>query len=113
MSVDQVMLPEQFAELEPFVSSWALPRAHDRYQRRLSSSMDEMQAFYDAISARGEEAIAYLDQFDLDDLPEPALRLFWMLCSLSTVSFAIDIYKQPKVPDSGAAYLDWIVEPGP
>ena len=32
--------------------------------------MAEMQAFYDAIMPRAEEAIAYCDKFPLDDLPE-------------------------------------------
>ena len=34
--------------------------------------MDEMQAFYDAFFPRAEEAIAYCDQFPLDDMPDDA-----------------------------------------
>lgn len=110
---EKALLPEQFADLEPFAETWALPTADERYQRRLASTMPQMQAFYDAITPRAKEAMAYLDTFDLDDMPEPETRLFWMLCSLSVISFAIDIFKQPKVPDSGAAYLKWVVEPVP
>lgn len=109
--VVEAMLPEEFSELEPFAPIWALPTAEDRYQRRLASSFDELKAFYDAIVPRGTEIIEYLNEFDLDDMPEPAQNLLRMMCSLSAVSFAVDIYKQPKIPDSGAAYLSWTYEP--
>jgi hypothetical protein len=31
--------------------------------------------------------------------------------SLVMVSFPVEVWKQPRVPDSGAAYLDLIREP--
>ena len=33
-----------------------------------------MQAFYDAITPRAEEAMTYCDQFSLDDLPDDVLE---------------------------------------
>ncbi|MDQ2638377.1 MAG: hypothetical protein M3Y83_16040, partial [Actinomycetota bacterium] len=61
-------LPPEFAELEPF-SDWCLATEPERYAKRLASSMTDMQAFYDAITARAEEALAYCDKFTLDDMP--------------------------------------------
>lgn len=107
------LLPEEFADLEPFAEIWSLPTAEDRYQRRLASTMDELQAFYDALVPQAEAVMEYLDRFDLEDMPETAVRLLWLMSSLSTVSFAVDIFNQPMVPDSGAAYLYWTAEPGP
>ena len=40
-------LPDEFAELAPF-ANWALDSWRERYDKRLESTMDEMQAFYDA-----------------------------------------------------------------
>lgn len=108
----ETMLPDEFADLEPF-AGWALPTERQQYDKRLASSMDELTAFYNAVAPRAKDALAYLDQFDLDDLSERALNLMRMLYSLSTVSFAVDCFKQPKMPDSGSAYLDVIVEPVP
>ena len=72
---DELRLPEQFADLEPFAQTWALPTGSERYQRRLDSTMAEIQAFYDAVIARGEEALTYLEQFeDLDEMPDSAER---------------------------------------
>jgi hypothetical protein len=109
----EAMLPDEFADLEPFAEAWSLPRERDRYDRRLSSSMAEIQAFYDAIAPRAKDALTYLDQLDLYDLPDKALNLLRMLYSLSTVSFAVDCFKQQRIPDSGSAYLDVVVEPVP
>jgi hypothetical protein len=107
------LLPEQFADLEPFARVWVLPTGNERCQRRMESSIGEMEAFYDAVVARGDEIFAYLDQFPLDDMPEEALHLLWLMCSLSVVSFAVDVFKQPWVPDSGDAVLPIVVEPTP
>ena len=41
------MLPADFAALESF-SDWILATEPERYARRLASSMEEMQALYDA-----------------------------------------------------------------
>ena len=103
-------LPAEFADLERF-SDWILPTEPERYDKRLASTMPEMQAVYDAIFPRLEEALEYLDQFPVDDLPDDARNLFHLLQSLVMVSFPVEVWKQPRVPDSGAAYLDLVREP--
>jgi len=64
------LLPPEFADLEPWVSEWCLDSEPERYAKRLASSMDEIQAFYDAVFPRAEAAMQYLDELPLDDLPE-------------------------------------------
>lgn len=108
-----VLLPEEFADLERFGADWALRTERERYAKRLSSSMEQMQAFYDAAFPRAEAALKYLDQFELDDLPEQAQNLLCLLYSLVMVSFPVEVWKQPHVPDAGAAYLDLVDEPVP
>jgi hypothetical protein len=103
-------LPREFADLEPF-AHWALPTERERYAERLSSTMDELQAFYDAAFPRLEDAAAYLDQFPLDALPDDATRLLQLCYSLINVSFPVEAWRQPGVPDSGASTLDVVVEP--
>ena len=107
---ETVSLPAEFADLEPFLD-WDLATEPERYAKRLSSSMAEMQAFYDAAFPRLEDAIAYCDKFPLDDLPEDARTLMHLMQSLVMVSFPVEVWKQPKVPDSGATYLDCVKEP--
>ena len=38
------LLPPEFADLKPFVETWCLPTETERFERRLASSMDELQA---------------------------------------------------------------------
>jgi hypothetical protein len=103
-------LPPDFADLEPF-SAWCLATEAERYAKRLSSSMEEMQAFYDVAFPRLEEALGYLDVLDLDALPEDAGRLLTLCYSLVNVSFPVEVWRQARVPDSGAASMDVVVEP--
>jgi hypothetical protein len=104
-------LPQLFADLEPYVADWALPTRQERYDMRLSKGMDELGAFYDAIAPRAEEAISYLDGLDIADLPEPALRLQRLLYSMILVSYAVNVFDQPRIPDSGAAFFGTLAEP--
>jgi len=106
------MLPTEFAEFEQF-SEWCLPTERERYAKRLASSMPEMQGFYDAITVRAEDAIAYCDKFPLDDMPDDVLNLMHLLYSMIMVSFPVECWKQPRVPDSGASTLDCLSEPAP
>ena len=103
-------LPAEFAELEPF-ADWALEHEPDRYAKRLASSMDELQAFYDAAFPHLETAMKHLDQYDLNALPDDAKHLLWLCYSLVNVSFPIEVWRQPRVPDSGASSFDAVLEP--
>jgi hypothetical protein len=104
------ILPSEFADLEPF-ADWGLPTERARYAKRLSSTMDELQTFYDAAFPRLEAAASYLDQFEIDALPEDAKRLLWLFCALVTVSFPVEVWRQPRVPDSGASTFEAALEP--
>jgi hypothetical protein len=107
------LLPPAFVDLEPFATTWCLATEQERFAMRLDSSMGEMQAFYDAVTPRADEAMTYCDTFPLDDLPADATNLLHLLYSMVAVSFPVECWGQPHVPDTGAAYLDLLVEPGP
>ena len=103
-------LPADFSDLAPY-ADWVLFSEAERYAKRLSSTMDEMQAFYDAAFPRLDDALAYLDRHDLDALPDDARNLLYLYCSLVNVTFPVEVWRQPRVPDSGAASMDMVVEP--
>jgi hypothetical protein len=103
-------LPEGFEELEPF-TDWCLPTEAERYSKRLASTMDELQQFYDAAFPRLEDALVHFDGLPFDELPEDATRLLWLCYSLINASFPVEVWRQPRVPDCGAAIIDVVVEP--
>jgi hypothetical protein len=104
-------LPGAFRDLEPHVAEWARPTRQERYDMRVSKNIEELEQFYDAIAPRAEEAIDYLNGFDLDDLPDAETRLLQLLYSLIMVSYPVNIFRQPRIPDSGAAFFDTTAEP--
>ena len=109
----EVRLPADFADLEQFAATWCLATEAERYAQRLSSSMEELQSFYDAFFPRLEDAIAYCDKFPLDDMPDDVVRLLQLVYSLLMVSFAVEVWLDQKPLNSAGAYLDRVIEPTP
>lgn len=105
------VFPAQFVDLETIAGPWAIASANERYRKRLASSIGEMQTFYDAVFPRANAILAYCNDFDINDPPEQVKALMNVLYSLVAVSFAVDVWKQPRVPDSGATYLEYFIEP--
>ena len=106
-------LPAEFADLERWAATWCLASEPERWEQRLATPMQELQAFYDDCFPRAEEAIAWCDRFPLDALPADAERLLQLLHSLLMVSYAVEVWKQPEVVNAGSARIDRILEPLP
>jgi hypothetical protein len=103
--------PEQFAMLEPF-GEWAVHGERAAYDKRVHSTLEELQAFYDAAFPLIDAARAHLEAVPYDrNMSEEDKHLMWLFCALCTVSFPVEVWRQPRVPDAGAASLDAVVEP--
>lgn len=92
------VLPAAFSDLEPF-AAWALATETERNNKRLASSMAEIQAFYHAFLPRMDAVMDYLNQFPLDAMSDAVQKLMYMTLSLAEVSTAIELFKQPGVID--------------
>lgn len=100
------LLPEAFKDLEHLVAEWAIEDGHQRYLKRVDSSMEQLKAFYDEMFPRGEAAIDYIDQFDYSKpLPADAANLRNLIYSLITVALAVEVWKQPRVKHSANTVL--------
>lgn len=99
-------LPQEFSHLEHLVPEWAIEDGHQRYVKRVNSSMAEIRAFYDAVFPHAEEAVAYVDKFDYaEPLPDDVANLRNLLYSLITVSLAVELWQQPRVKHSASTIL--------
>jgi hypothetical protein len=107
------MLPAEFADLEPYAPRWSLATERERWDQRLASTMDELQAFYDAAIPRIPDAMAYCDKFPLDDMPDDAVALLRLVYSFVIVSFPVELWRQPYPPDTRGTRFDRISEPLP
>lgn len=100
------VLPPEFSQLEHLVGEWAIEDGHQRYVKRVNSSMEQIQAFYDEVFPYAEEAVAYIDKFDYaEPLPDDVANLRNLLYSLITVSLAVELWKQPRVKHSAHTIL--------
>ncbi|ARR79489.1 hypothetical protein MOTT12_03825 [Mycobacterium intracellulare subsp. yongonense] len=99
-------MPHEFSQLEHLVPEWAIEDGHERYLKRVNSSMAEIQAFYEEVFPHAEEAVAYIDKFDYaEPLPEDVANLRNLLYSLITVSLAVELWRQPRVKHSAKTIL--------
>jgi hypothetical protein len=98
LSVSNALLPAQFRDLEQWMA-WSLATEQERSAKRQASTMNDIKAFYDAMLARMEEVLPYVDQFSVEDLPEDATRLFYLTLSLAEVAPAVEQFGQPSVVD--------------
>ena len=96
---EQTLLPPGFEDLNPYLD-WALPTESARSRKRLGSSMEEMQKFYDAMLTRVDDILEHLGASALEAMPPAQQNLFNLCLSLSEVSFAVEVYGQPEVPNS-------------
>ncbi len=110
----EAVLPDQFSALEQFVEKWDLPDTNARYAMRLATPIAEQQQFNDAIVADAEAIKTYLDSKPFAEWGDAERRLARLMFAFTLVAQAVQVYKQPAVPDSGSvAALDVTMEPGP
>ena len=94
------LLPAGFEELEPFLATWGAMTTAERMTHRCESPIEETRAFYDAMIARAEDAIALIEQHPLYDLPEDVGALCRLVLALAQASIAVEIYGQSRAPDT-------------
>jgi hypothetical protein len=108
--VSEQLLPDNFTDLERFVAKWDKPGTSERYLERLASTMGELEDFHDAFLPRIASIRAYLDAKDFAEYAEADRRLGRITFAWVSVAEAVEVFKQPRVPDSNM-YWDTRVEP--
>ena len=89
-------LPSEFSDLEPWVE-WALPTMAERSARRQASSMDQLQAFYDAMLPRMEAVLAHLAGIAVGDGDPENARLLDLTKSLAEIAPAVELFGEPTI----------------
>ena len=107
---EPVTLPEPFAELNPFLERWCNSTMNEQYAARLNSSIAEMQPFYEAVKARIEDICEYLDAKAFDEYSQGDVALGRLVVAWVPVAEAVEVFKQPRVPDS-KSYWEVVEEP--
>jgi hypothetical protein len=91
-------LPHEFGDLEQWVADWAIGEEAARNRKRLASSMDQLQAYYNALLPRMDAIIPHLNQYSLDALAPGEQTLLNLALMFMEAAPAVEIYKHPDVP---------------
>ena len=93
------LLPDGFEHLAPFLD-WALESERERTEKKVTATMDETLAFYNAMMPRIDEILDYLEGYFGGDAPAHARRLYLMSLSLVEVATLVELYKRPGAVDA-------------
>lgn len=93
------LLPDAFDDLAPFLD-WALESERARTEKKVTATIDEVRAFYDAMMPRIGEILDYLDGYFGGSMPTRAHRLYLMSLSLVEVATLVELYKRPGAVDA-------------
>jgi hypothetical protein len=83
---------------------------HDRYANYRLELTDDGILFMQCHTNGGS---LVWDGLDINELPEDAERLLHRAYSMILISYAVNVFKQNRIPDSGAAFFDMVAEPAP
>jgi hypothetical protein len=95
------LLPDGFDDLETWAVDWAMPTQNTRWDKRLSSTREELIAFYKALQPRLESILKHVDEYEIGKLPEQSGRLYAMALMMAEIAPNVELYDgDPDVPHS-------------
>lgn len=94
------LLPEPFKRLEPFATQWSIDDEASRNLKRISSTIESLREFYQALLPEMQSIIDYLRPLPLPKLNDQQLSLLNLAKMLMEVAPAIEIFNEPDVPNS-------------
>ncbi|WP_064745126.1 ABC transporter ATP-binding protein [Pseudonocardia acaciae] len=97
MSTSALSLPPGFADLEEYAEDWALPTQRMRNDKRTSSTIEELDAFYNVVLPRVQAIAAYVDRYPLSAMPAHAVRLLDLARMLMEIAPAVEVMRSPDV----------------
>jgi hypothetical protein len=95
-------LPPPFAMLEPFVAEWSIQTERERAQKRVSTPIETLRSFHQALLPHLEPMIQYFNTLpnDPDALAPPARRLYDLAQMVMEASAPVDLqWNTPDIED--------------
>lgn len=84
-------LPSEFADLDHYVDTWALNSEQERFEKRISTRLEDVKSFNDAMFERIDAVICYLNTQPLES-PEPqVMRLMSLAKAYMETSHPVDL----------------------
>ncbi|WP_327753236.1 hypothetical protein VVT58_24035 (plasmid) [Sphingobium sp. SJ10-10] len=100
MTTSFMQLPPEFSDLEVFCSKWLLATEQERYITRIRAPYAELVEMYERMTPRLPAIIEHLNNFPLEDMPQRETSLMHLTFSLMEVAHAVELWKQPDLPEA-------------
>ncbi len=94
------LLPKEFSALEKWVPEWVLADSSARLEKRLTTPLPDIRAFYQGMLEHAEAALAFLAQRQLGQLGGPEERLLKLMLSLAEIGTSIEWYGTGQYADA-------------
>jgi hypothetical protein len=89
--------------LEKYVPEWDLPGTNERYAKRLARRIGDLEVFFESMMARVEDIKAYLDARPFAKYTQADRRLARLMFALGVVGPAVEMFRQPAVPNTDSS----------
>lgn len=95
------MTPKSFDAIADLVADWGLPTPRERFLKRASSSIAEIEEFHQRIVPHISGIVDFLNQYPLNQIPREYLSLSYAALAAIEVDDAVNIWKNssPKYAD--------------
>jgi hypothetical protein len=92
-------LPQGFESLAHLAAQWAHATEYARREKRATSSMSDLRAYYDLVGPLVPAIANHLDAFSVTaPLPAPERRLFQLAQMYMEVAWAVELVGEPEEP---------------
>jgi len=92
-------LPQGFESLAHLTADWVHATENARREKRATSSMEDLRAYYELVGPLVPAIAAHLDSFPVDaPLPPPELRLLRLAQMYMEVAWAVEFVGEPEEP---------------
>jgi hypothetical protein len=104
-------LPAEFSDLTDLTNDWALDGMAALNRARLQHSMAEIDTFYQRMLERMDAIMSYLQGLPTSSPLAPMDRnLYQLACAYMEVAPAVELFRDPDVPDGFPAERFVILE---
>ena len=88
-----------FQHLADYIESWGLPTREARLEKRLTSTLDELKDFYEAVSPHLGDISGFLNQWPLDEIPAEHRGLADTALMMCEVDNPVNKWRSPTLDD--------------
>ncbi len=94
--MSEITLPDDFDDLLPWVD-WSLAQMDDRRDRRIGSTMEDIEAFYNAMLPHMDAVLEHLGAIQLNQIDSKSAALMNMALSLAEIAPAVEQFGEPTI----------------